>query len=113
MAERTYSVNRGVNKPVQFKGLQGQYIAWVAGAVGAMLVLFGILYVAGTSAYVCVPLVLGLGALVIVRIYRMNKRFGQFGMMKWTARRGVPKVLVSRSRKMFIDIRRKNGNDIG
>lgn len=113
MAEKVYSINRGVDRAAEFKGFKAQYIWWVAGAVIGSLVLYAGLYIAGVSSFVCVPVALGLGGFLIGRVYRMSKRFGEYGLMKWSARRGVPKALVSRSRKVFILMKKRHGNEVG
>ena len=112
MAEKVYTINKGINKAIEFKGLKAQYIWWVAGIVLGGLVFYTGLYVAGLSGYVGVPLTLGLAAFGISRVYRMSKLYGQYGMMKWVARRGLPRALVSRSRKVFILMRRVYGSRV-
>ena len=112
MAERVFTINKGINKAIEFKGLKAQYIWWVGGIVLGGLVLYAALYMAGLSAYVGIPSAVSLAALGIMRVYRISKRYGQFGMMKWTARRSVPRALVSRSRKVFILMRRGYGSGV-
>jgi hypothetical protein len=102
MASNIYPVNKGINKSVEFKGLKAQYIWWLGGVVISAMVVFAILYIVGISAYLCIPLVGGLGAMGISRVYRMSRRFGEYGLMKWRARSSVPKVIHARSRKLFL-----------
>src|ERR1700743_531385 len=110
MSDKVYTINKGINKAIEFKGLKAQYIWWVAGIVLGSLVLYAVLYIAGISGYIGIPVTMGLAALGTRRVFRMSKRYGQYGMMKWTARRGVPRALVSRSRRVFILIRRGDGS---
>ena len=110
MAEKVYSINKGVNKAIEFRGLKAQYIWWVAGIVLGSLVFYTVLYISGISGYIGIPVTMGLAALLIGRVYRMSKRYGQYGMMKWSARRGVPRALVSRSRRVFILIKKGYGS---
>lgn len=112
MADKVYTINKGINKAIEFKGLKAQYIWWVAGIVLGSLVLYMGLYMAGLSGYIGIPLVVCLAAFGINRVYRMSRRYGQYGMMKWTARRSVPRALVSRSRKVFILMRRSYGSGV-
>ena len=102
MGDKVYTINKGINKAIEFRGLKAQYIWWVVGIVLGGLVLYTGLYMAGLSGYVGIPLTFGMSGYSIGRVYRMSKRYGQYGMMKWMARRGVPRALVSRSRKVFI-----------
>jgi hypothetical protein len=102
MASNVYAINKGINKSVEFKGLKAQYIWWLGGVVIAAMIVFAILYIIGVSAYLCIPLVGGLGSMGISRVYRMSRRFGEYGLMKWRARSSVPKVIHARSRKLFL-----------
>jgi hypothetical protein len=102
MASNIYPINKGINKSVEFKGLKAQYIWWLGGVVIAAMIVFAVLYIAGVSAYLCIPVVGGLGAAGITRVYRMSRRFGEHGLMKWRARTSVPKVVHVRSRKPFL-----------
>ena len=48
MAE--YPINKGIGRPVEFKGLKAQYLLFIfAGGLLAAFVLFVILYMAGAS----------------------------------------------------------------
>lgn len=105
-----YTINKGINKAIEFRGLKAQYIWWVAGITLGALALYIALYVAGLGGYVGIILTMSLAALLIGRVYRMSRRHGQYGMMKWAARRRVPRALVSRSRKVFILMRRGYGS---
>ena len=44
MGNSVYSVNKGINKSIEFKGLKAQYIWYLGGGVVALLILFAILY---------------------------------------------------------------------
>jgi hypothetical protein len=50
MAE--YPINKGIGRPVEFKGLKAQYLFIFCGGLLALFVLFVILYMASTSGYV-------------------------------------------------------------
>jgi hypothetical protein len=101
MAGIVYSINKGINKSPEFKGLKAQYIWWLGGVVIGGMVVFAILYIAGVSTYVCIPLVGVAGAVGVSRVYRMSRQYGEYGLMKWRAKRGVPKVIHARSRNLF------------
>jgi Domain of unknown function (DUF4133) len=101
MSPTRYRLNKGINKSIEFRGLKAQYIWWLGGVVIGGMIVFAILYISGVSGYVCVPLVLGLGGLGITRVYRISRRYGEFGLMKQRAQQQVPKVIRARSRRMF------------
>ena len=48
-----YPVNRGIGKPVEFKGLKSQYLFIFAGGLLAVFVVFIILFMAGVNQWVC------------------------------------------------------------
>ena len=45
-----YPVNRGIGKPVEFKGLKSQYLFIFAGGLLAVFVVFIVLFMAGAAA---------------------------------------------------------------
>ena len=101
MADSIYFINKGINKSVEFKGLKAQYIWWLGGVVIGGMILFAILYIIGISAYICIPLVGGLGTVGVSRVYRMSRQYGEYGLMKRRAQTRVPKVIHARSRGFF------------
>lgn len=106
MAVKIYHINRGINRPVELRGLKAQYIGYLAACgVGAMCG-FGVMYACGISLYICTPSALGLGGWAAARVFRMSKRYGQYGLMKRGARRRMPAALLSGSRKVFIHLYR-------
>jgi hypothetical protein len=42
-----YQVNRGVNRPLEFKGIRGPYIIYLGAGLVGLLLLFVILFTAG------------------------------------------------------------------
>ena len=59
MAE--YPINKGIGRPVEFKGLKAQYLFIFCGGLLALFVLFVILYMVGVGQWVCI----GFGAAVL------------------------------------------------
>ena len=51
MAE--YPINKGIGRPVEFKGLKAQYLFIFCGGLLALFVLFVILYMVGTDQWIC------------------------------------------------------------
>jgi hypothetical protein len=97
-----YSINKGINKPIEFRGLKAQYIWYLGGGLLALLILFAILYISGVNTFVCLGLIICLGAGLFVYVYGLSHKYGEYGMMKKMARKGIPKVICVRSRKMFV-----------
>jgi Domain of unknown function (DUF4133) len=103
-SRQTFTIHKGVNRPLEFKGLQGRYLIGLAGTAVGTLVGFGVLHAIGINSWLGVLLALGGGGLVIVRLHRLNRIHGQYGRMKRSAQRALPKALVSYSRKAFIQL---------
>jgi hypothetical protein len=101
---RKYSINKGVNKPLEFRGLQAQYIWYLAASLLLVFPTFAVLYLLGISLYTDLPLCLLLGGLLITRIYRLSRKYGQYGIMKKRAQKVLPAYLRSRSRKCFTQL---------
>lgn len=97
-----YQVNKGINRSMEFKGLKAQYIWYLAGGLMGSLLLFSIMYVCKVNDYVCMIVAFGAGGGSISLAYRLSNKYGEHGLMKKMAKRNVPKVLKSYSRKMFI-----------
>jgi hypothetical protein len=102
-----YQINKGVGRPMVFRGLVGQYIAYLAIGLVVLLILFAVLYISGIALVVVLPLVLGLGVCLFVTVGRLSARFGEHGLMKFFARKGLPNYLRFQSRGMFIGLGKK------
>lgn len=93
----TFEINKGVGRTVEFKGLKAQYLFIFAGGLLGMFVLVAVLYMIGLNQLVC--LMLGvLGAMLIVwQTFSMNKKYGEHGLMKISARKNHPRFLRNRT----------------
>jgi len=102
-----YQINKGVSRPIEFKGLKGVYIGVLAGGLVFLLVLFAALYIMGTPVYVAVPLILSLGAGLFGGTFRLSGRFGVHGLGKYLAERGIPDHIRICSRREFTGLKRE------
>jgi hypothetical protein len=102
MANSVYQVNKGINRSIEFKGLKAQYIWYLGGGVVGLLIVFAIMYIIGLPTLVCIGVILGLGTLLVMKIYRMSHQYGEHGLMKTLARKQVPKAIRSNSRRAFL-----------
>lgn len=102
MANSVYQINKGINQSIEFKGLKAQYIWYLGGGVVALLIIFALMYIIGLPSFVCIGIILIAGTILVVRIYGMSNKYGEYGLMKALARKQVPKVIKSRSRKVFL-----------
>ena len=64
MANSVYKINKGINKPIEFKGLKAQYIWYLGGGLVILLILFAVLYIIGVNAFICVGLIVVLGGIL-------------------------------------------------
>ncbi|HEY4197588.1 MAG TPA: DUF4133 domain-containing protein [Mucilaginibacter sp.] len=101
-----YQINKGINKPIEFKGLKAQYIGYLAGGLVGLLVFFAIIYIIGFPVYVCIALTSVLGTGLFMQVYRFSHKYGQYGLMKRNARAYLPGYLKFSSRKLFIKLNR-------
>ena len=101
MSVSVYQVNKGINRPIEFKGLKAQYIWWLGGGLLALLISFAVLYIGGLSPFLCIFIVGILGAGLFAHVNKMSRKYGQHGMMKELAKRSIPAVVKSNSRKTF------------
>ena len=102
MANSVYKINKGINKPIEFKGLKAQYIWYLGGGLVILLILFAVLYIIGANPFFCVIVIAVLGTILFSWVYRISNRYGAYGMMKKVARKAIPRTLKSYSRKAFL-----------
>lgn len=108
-----YHINKGINKPIEFKGLKAQYIGYLAGGLVVLLILFAALYVLGLNLAMCLVIIGTMGTLLCTQVYRLSHQYGQYGLMKRAACRYIPSVLKIRSRKPFIHLNHDKSNRSG
>lgn len=96
-----YQINKGINTPIEFKGLKAQYIWYMGGAAIILFGIYALLYSFGIRSYICVGIVILLGIPMITGIYHLSAAYGEHGVTKMFARRSIPKCVRSRSRKTF------------
>jgi hypothetical protein len=110
MANSVYRINKGINTPIQFRGLKSQYIWYLGGAMVILMILFAIMYIAGINPFFCIGLILTTGGFVFNGVYRLSNKYGEHGMKKKIARRSIPKSVKSYSRKLFTHELLKNAS---
>jgi Domain of unknown function (DUF4133) len=101
MNNSIYHINKGINKPIEFRGLKAQYIWYLGGGLVGLMIVFAVMYIMGISPYICVGLILIAGTLLFMYVYRLSNTYGEHGMMKKVAKRSIPKVIKSYNRKLF------------
>ena len=91
-----WEINKGVGRTVEFKGLKAQYLFLFAGGLLAVFILVVILYLCGVSQIVCLIMGIVGATLVVWQTFAMNRKYGQYGLMKQGAVRMHPRYLVNR-----------------
>lgn len=98
MSNSVYQINKGINRSIEFKGLKAQYIWYLGGGLVVLLILFAILYISGLGIFFCLPFIAALTTVLFMRIYKLSRTYGEYGMMKKIARRSVPDVIKNYSK---------------
>lgn len=101
MANSVYQINKGIMKPIEFKGLKGQYIGYLGAGVVCLLIIYAIMYFLKINDFICIAIILSLGGGLVHRLYAMSNTYGEHGLMKKIARRSVPEIVKIRSRNIF------------
>ena len=91
-----FEINKGVGRMVEFKGLKAQYLFLFAGGLLAVFFLVVVFYLCGIDQLVCLGLGLVGATLVVWQTFAMNRKYGQYGLMKKGAVRMHPRYLVNR-----------------
>lgn len=108
MAASVYRINKGINKPIEFKGLKAQYIVYLATGLIGLLILFAVLYITGVNMFICLALTAILGTLLFMTVYRMSDKYGQYGLLKKMASRSIPDFIKCTSRRSFIQLTKQD-----
>lgn len=108
MSTSVYQINKGINRPIEFKGLKAQYIWYLMGGLLVLLVLFAILYICGLNTFICLGIIASFGTGLFSHVYRLSHKYGEHGMMKSLAQKSIPKVIKSYSRKVFTELWKRN-----
>jgi hypothetical protein len=102
MAYPGYTINKGINRPIEFRGLKAQYIYYLAIGLAALLVMFSAMYISGVPVYVCVAIIVTSGSALFTGVYHYSHKYGEFGLMKAFSFKQLPTALITKSRNSFI-----------
>jgi hypothetical protein len=110
MKTEVYTINKGVNRAIVFRGLEAQYIWWLGGGVAALLVVFATLYILGINPYLCLGIITLAGIVFIRGVYAMSRKYGRYGWMKKSAAKRLPHRIRNATRKCFLPASRLDAN---
>jgi predicted membrane chloride channel (bestrophin family) len=97
-----YAVYKGINKTVEFKGLRAQYLVYFVVGIIILFMLFIVLRMFNVNIVGSLITVIGLAFTLIIAVFRMNAKYGRYGLMKKQARRRCPRLLISRKSFKYI-----------
>lgn len=100
MGNSVYTINKGINKPIEFKGFKAQYIWYLGIGLVVLLTAFALMYLIGINTYICLGVIASCATGWFLRVRSLSNKYGEHGMMKKVARRALPHTLVSRSRRL-------------
>lgn len=92
----TYNINKGIGRTVEFKGLKAQYLFLFAGGLLGILILVMILYMVGINSYICLFLGASGALLIVWQTFSLNKKYGEHGLMKISAKKRHPHYIICR-----------------
>lgn len=101
-----YQINKGINKPIEFKGLKAQYIGYLAGGLVFLLIAFAVIYLLGVPVMYCIMIVTGLGSALFYQVFKLSHKYGEHGLMKKAAKRYLPNHLKFTTRKVFLNLKK-------
>lgn len=105
MSNSVYQINKGINQSIEFKGLKAQYIWYLGGGIVILMIVFAGMYIVGFPSVACVGVIGLSGALLMVKVYGMSRKYGEYGLMKAWSKRQLPKAVKIYSRKVFMMLR--------
>lgn len=102
MANSIYRIQRDINRPIEFFGLQSQYIWMLVLGFVLLMTIFLTLYYSGISRIFSLSVMVVSGILWTVVVHGWNRRYGKYGFLKSYARGKLPSSLRIRDRRQFI-----------
>ena len=91
-----YPFNRGIGKPAEFQGLKAQYLFIFAGGLLAVFIVFVIMYMVGVNQWICIAFGIKAALVLVLGTFRLNKKYGEHGLMKAQAKRKHPRYIINR-----------------
>ena len=110
MAE--YSINKGIGRPAEFKGLKSQYLFIFAGGLLSVFIVFVIMYMIGINQMFCIGFGVVSAGTLVWATFHLNDKHGEHGLMKLQATKNHPHFIINRRRmiQLISRVKRKGGN---
>ena len=91
-----YSVNRGIGRSAEFRGLQSQYLFIFAGGLLGLFVVFVVMYMAGVNQLICIMFGIAAACTLVYGTFHLNRKYGEHGLMKAQAKGNHPRYVINR-----------------
>lgn len=92
----SWEINKGVGRTVEFKGLKAQYLFLFAGGLLGTFIVVVVLYLLGIGQLLCLGIGVVGATLVVWQTFSLNRRYGEYGLMKLRAIGSHPRYLSNR-----------------
>ncbi|MBR2492993.1 MAG: DUF4133 domain-containing protein [Paludibacteraceae bacterium] len=86
-----FKVNKGVLRPLEFKGLRATYIAVAAIGIGIAFIVYFILQAINTYLGIIVAAIVAVASIGMA--FYLNQKFGQYGLQMFLARKNCIKYI--------------------
>lgn len=108
-----YTINKGIGRMPEFKGLTSQYLFIFAGGLLGVFFLFVVMYTAGVDQWICIGTGVVSALIIVWLTFALNARYGEYGLMKAFALRNHPRYVINRKRIGKLITRSKGGTPCG
>ena len=99
-------INKGIGRPVEFRGLKGTYLYLAAGiVVGSLLLALALYGLFDLNTYLASGIVIGSAGGGIWYCMRLSAKYGVSGLLKLEATRNQPKAVLISSANSFAKLR--------
>lgn len=92
-----YSINKGIGKGPEFKGLKGRWMYLMAGGLVLVIMLGFVIQLSGLNPYLGLAISAGKAGILIYFVRHYNQKFGEFGLSKLVAQRKRPKYMKAKT----------------
>lgn len=104
--QQVFDIQRGINRPMEFKGIRAQYLLYLVLGLIGLLILFAALYLLSCPVYLILPLVGTLGTALFYYVTKYSKKYGTHGLMKLAGYKKLPKALRSSRPRLLINTKK-------
>ena len=96
MAE--YSINKGIGRSAEFKGLKSQYLFIFAGGLLGVFVVFVVMYMIGIDQMICIIFGVICASVLVWGTFHLNEKYGEHGLLKLQASHSHPQFIINRKK---------------